>query len=160
MKAKAFIAVLAVAAAVGATGCGGGQGAVEPSGGGDAPQEQEAALDFDGSGMSDTGAGTMILRTAGGTSEGGNVPEIANPGSDGALVSIELDYEGGDGSVCDIYIDGMAYDVQINASEYMVQQSLALTGPWLEPGEHKVEVVAMDGDTVIVYKSASYSVAE
>lgn len=160
MKKMHLAATAALALAVGLSGCGGAPADT----GADAPaQEQEAAtaaeLDFDGSGMSDTGAGSMILRTAGGTTEDGNVPEVANPGEN-ALMSISLEYSEGDGSVCSVYIDGMEYEAQINADEYLGQYSIALQGDWVKPGTHKVEVVAMDGETATVYKSAEYEIAE
>ena len=158
---KAIILASALALSLGLFGCGGQ--ASESAGGESQPkqesqEQQAAALDFDGSGMSDTGAGMMYLSTAGGTSESGNVPEIANPGSS-AVMSIGLNYEGGDGSVCAVYVDGME-NMEINANEYLGQYSVVLEGDALAPGVHTVEVVAMDGDAATIYKSAQYEVAE
>lgn len=119
-----------------------------------APESKAAAMDFDGSKCSDTGAGTMYLRTAGGTSEDGKVPEIAGGAS---VMQIELDTDGMDGSVCTVYIDGMQ-NTTMNASE-RTQQSITLESAALEAGAHTVELVAMEGDTPTVYKKAEYKVA-
>ena len=142
------IVVLAASLALGIAGCSGGgvtQGESE---------QQQTALDFDGSGMSDTGAGTMVLYTEGGTSEGGNVPAIPSGYS---LTQIGVDYWDGDGTQCTVYVDGME-NTKITAAN--VQQPVDLEGAALEPGTHTVEVVGMDGETVTVYKSAQYQVAE
>lgn len=114
-----------------------------------------AAVDFDGSGFSDTGAGTMTLATAGGTTEGGNVPQVAAK-STTSMMQIELDYDGGDGTVCTVYIDGVE-NCKMNASERS-QNSLTLQGDALTAGKHKVEMVAMDGSTPKIYKSAEYEI--
>ena len=157
MKRPVALAAVAIAATLGLAGCGGTDTQTGETV--DQPAQEQVALDFDGNGLSDTGSGTMTLATAGGSTEGGNVPEIANPGAN-ALISIEIDYEGGDGSVCDVYVDGMSIDTQINADEYLGQYSIALSGDALAPGEHTVEVVSMDGDSVSIYKTATYSVSE
>ena len=114
-----------------------------------------AAADFDGSGFSDTGAGTMTLVTAGGTSEGGNVPQVAASKTT-TMMQIELDYDGGDGSVCTVYIDGTELE-KMNAADRS-QHTITLQGDALAAGKHKVEVVAMDGDTPKIYKSAEYEI--
>lgn len=144
---KHVAAVLAAALALGIAGCQGG----EPAPAGEAQQD---ALDFDGSGMSDTGAGTMVLYTEGGSSEGGNVPTIPSGYS---LAQAEVDYWDGDGTQCTVYVDGVE-NSRITAAN--VQQPIDLEGDALSPGTHTVEVVGMDGETVTVYKSAQYQVAE
>lgn len=142
-KVFAFMAVAALALALG--GCGG-------SGGG---QSSSAALDFDGSGATDAGQGVMYIATAGGTSEGGNVPQITG----GTLVQIGLDIEGMDGSVCTVYVDGMEND-KLNAGE-RTQNSISLTGDALKKGVHTVELVKLDDSgNPVIYKVAQYEVVE
>lgn len=165
MKKTAIAFCAAAALSMGMLGCSsapaddaaGSQGTAKPAPQEAPAQEPQKAKDFDGAGLSDMGEGTMMLRTAAGTTEGGAVPVIANPGAN-AVMSIELDYDDGDGSLCTVYVDGMECGNQINAGR--VQQSLVLEGEWLKPGVHTVEVVAKDGDTVTIYKSAQYEVAE
>ena len=97
----------------------------------------------------------MYLATAGGTSEGGKVPEIA--GGTNTMMQIELDTDGMDGSVCTVYIDGVE-NTTMNAGE-RTQQALTLQGDALAKGEHTVELVKMDGDKPAIYKKAQYKVA-
>lgn len=161
MRSKFAIGSVACAAMLAATlgGCSGGDQGNADSG--DAQQQEvqqggadgQAAKDFDGSGFSDTGEGTMYLSTAGGTSEGGKIPQIASAGA----VTIDVVTEGMDGSVCVVYVDGVE-NSQMNAGE-RGQSGIVLTGPALEPGVHTVELVKMDGDKVAVYKVAQYEVA-
>lgn len=164
LAAAAAAGMLAVCLA----GCAGGQDAeTQPAASQDAePVEQPSAPQddeeqelkggnfFDGSSFTDTGEGVMYIATAGGTSEGGNVPQLA-PGS--IMEQIEVDTEGMDGTVCTVYIDG-APNCEINAGE-MTQNTITLEGDALAPGVHKVELVAMDGDAPTIYKSAEYEVA-
>lgn len=109
-------------------------------------------LDFDGSAFSDTGDGNMILQTAGGTSENGNVPEV--PAEENAMCDFGLSLEGGDGSVCTIYVDGMTND-KTNFSE-LADVTFTVSGERLYEGVHTVELVKMDGDTPVIYKKAQY----
>lgn len=140
-KVFAFMAVAALALALG--GCGG-------SGGG---QSSSAALDFDGSNATEAGEGVMYIATAGGTSEGGNVPQITG----GTLVQIEVDTQGMDGSVCTVYVDGMEND-KMNAGE-RTQNSISLTGDALKKGTHTVELVKLDeSGNPVIYKVAQYEV--
>lgn len=100
MKAFGKIGAAAFAAALAASmaGCAGGEApeekAAQPEAQQQTQEEQKGAeaaadagsgaaaqKDFDGSAYSDTGEGTMYLATAGGTSEGGNVPQIASGGT-------------------------------------------------------------------------------
>ena len=143
-------------------GCGGSAASSSASASADTPSASAssasasaAAADFDGSGFSDTGAGVMTLRTAGGTTENGNVPQVA-ASSTTAMVQIELDYDGGDGTVCTVYIDGMETD-KMNAADRS-QNTLNLEGDALAAGTHKVEMVAMDGAAPKIYKSAEYEI--
>lgn len=137
------------------TNCTGPEQSAEQQGQGGA-HESGAQVDFDGSAYADTGAGVMYLRTAGGTSEDGNVPEIAVQ-KDTMMMQIELDTEGMDGSVCTVYIDGME-NTTINAGE-LTQQAITLQGDALKSGSHTVELVKMDGDVPAIYKKAEYKVA-
>lgn len=155
MTRKALAVAASLVAALSFAGC----GSTTPEGTAEEPvaqqEEQAAQVDFDGAGLEDTGAGTMYLSSAAGTTEDGNVPEIVADGMD--LMQIGINYFDGDGSVCTVYVDGME-NMRLNAGS--VQMQLELTGSALEPGTHKVEVVAQDGDTVTIYKSAEYKIAE
>ena len=161
MKKVAIIAVSA-AFALALAGCGGSaqtsSNAAASSGSPSASSvsassvSTSAAKDFDGSAYSDTGAGTMILATAGGTSEGGKVPEVAaKPGS---IMQLEIDTDGMDGSVCTVYVDGME-NMTMNAGE-RTQQVLTIQGEAVEAGLHTVELVKMDGNAPVIYKKAEY----
>lgn len=154
-KALAVAASLVVALSVVGCGSTAPEGATEEPAAQQQGAEQAAEVDFDGTGLEDTGAGTMYLSSAAGTTEDGNVPEIVADGMD--LMQIGINYFDGDGSVCTVYVDGME-NMRLNAGS--VQMQLELTGPALEPGTHKVEVVAQDGGTVTIYKSAEYKIAE
>ena len=156
LKAKSMVALgCAAALSLAMVGCSGGgeQPKSDESGAQAAEQQQTAsAKDFDGSGCSDTGEGTMTLSTAGGTTEGGNIPQIAASGA--SMMQIGLDTDGMDGSVCTAYVDGME-NTTLNAGE-RTQNSISLTGDALSAGTHTVELVKMDGDAVVIYKSAQY----
>lgn len=109
----------------------------------------------------DTGAGSIYIKTAAGTSEGGAVPSLS-VAKGTSMTQIELRTEGlSAGSNSYIYIDGMLNtDQQLGNS----QLTLTLTGDALAPGEHTVAVVQYDGDapggTITTYKSTSYAVSE
>lgn len=159
---KLAVIVMVVATALALAGCGGSSqsssAAADASSASsesvEAASSQATAKDFDGSAFSDTGDGVMYLRTAGGTSEGGNVPEIAvKPNS---VIQIELDTEGMDGSVCTIYVDGME-NSKVNAGE-RTQNPLTIQGDAIAAGTHTVELVKMDGDNPVIYKKAEYTV--
>lgn len=123
----------------------------------EAVQEEEQAepveKDFDGTGMTETGDCTFYLATPGGTSENGNVPQVVADGYD----SMQIGYEiwDGDGTVCTIYVDGME-NKKDNAGN--VQSSIDLSGDALAEGVHTVELVAMEGDEVKIYKSGQYEI--
>jgi len=162
LKKSIAVAALAGVLALGIAGCGstpatsasqsGGSSASAAAAASSAPAETSQAKDFDGSKFSDAGEGTMILRTAGGTSEGGNIPEIvARPGS---IMQLGLDTEGMDGSVCVVYVDGIE-NMKVNASERS-QGTLTIQGSAVEAGLHTVELVKMDGDKAVIYKKAQY----
>lgn len=162
MKAFGKIGAAAFAAALAAsmTGCAGGEAPEEKAAQAELQQGAEPAADagsgaaaqkdFDGSAYSDTGEGTMYLATAGGTSEGGNVPQIAS----GGTMSIDVVTEGMDGSVCTVYVDGVE-NSKVNAGE-MSQNGIVIGEGATEPGAHTVELVKMDGDVPAIYKVAQY----
>lgn len=116
-------------------------------------EQAEVEKDFDGTGMTETGDCTFYLTTPGGTSENGNVPQVVADGYD----SMQIGYEiwDGDGTVCTIYVDGME-NKRDNAGN--VQGSLDLYGDSLAEGVHTVELVAMEGDEVKIYKSGQYEI--
>ena len=113
--------------------------------------------DFDGSKYSDTGSGEMYIRTPGGTSENGNIPQVAST-ENAALKTFDINYKGGDGTVCTVYVDGVE-NMKMNASERM-QTSLFIKDSALDNGVHTVEMVAMDGDNVKIYKKAQYEIVK
>ena len=158
MKKLAVIAMSAAVVLV-LAGCGGSSQSSATSsassGSAEASSSQTSAKAFDGSAFADTGEGTMYLRTAGGTSEGGNVPEIAAKSN--SVMQIEIDTEGMDGSVCTVYVDGVE-NTTVNAGDRS-QNALTLQGDALATGTHTVELVKMDGDNPVIYKKAEYKVA-
>lgn len=115
--------------------------------------QEEAAKDFDGTGMTEIGDCTFYLTTPGGTSENGNVPQVV--AGDAVLMQIGYEIWDGDGTVCTIYVDGMECKKD-NAGN--VQSSIDLQGDSLAEGVHTVELVAMDGDEVKIYKSGQYEI--
>ena len=154
IRLAALVAVV-LAAALMMMGCSGSGGSDDAA---QEPQQQDAheqvQLDFDGSAFSDTGQGDMFISSAGGTSEGGNVPEIA--AGDNSVMQIGVNYFGGDGSVCTVYVDGME-NTTINAGDS--QNTITIQGDAVSKGSHTVEVVAMDGDAPKIYKKAEYRIA-
>lgn len=112
---------------------------------------------FDGSAFADTGDGEMILYTPGGNTEGGNVPQVAI-GKNIVVTQIGIDYTGGDGSVCTVYVDGVE-NTKMNASQ-RIQSTLTLQGEAIDEGVHTVEMVDMDGDAPRIYKSAQYEIVK
>ena len=165
---KLLIAAFAAAMVACLAACGGGQSAQSASASVSAPSASasaqassttsQAAFDgssFDGSSFADTGDGEMTLKTAGGTSEGGNVPQIAGK-SGRTMMQIGVSYKGGDGSVCTVYVDGSEV-TKMNASE-RVDSTVMLEGDALADGVHTVELVCMDGDAPKIYKKAQYEI--
>lgn len=155
---RKVLVALAVAAVVALSGCG-SQGAASQSGASVSSAAQAVSegasakqADFDGSGFSDTGVGIMVLATAGGTSEGGNVPEIPAVANGGKQLGLNLD--GGDGSVCTLYVDGVE-NTKMNFGERS-QATFTVEGDQLHEGVHTVELVKMDGDKPAIYKKAEY----
>lgn len=122
-----------------------------------AASSTSAAKDFDGSKYSDTGAGEMVLRTRGGTTENGNVPQVAISNNT-VSTQFDIQYSGGDGSVCTVYVDGVE-NTKMNASDRN-QSMLTLQDSALDNGIHTVEMVAMDGDNVNIYKKAQYEIVK
>lgn len=158
---KAIAVIAGTALALTLAGCGGqSEEAAESTQ--ESQEATQAAVDETAAGnelaeqmAADTGAGEMYLKTAGGTSEGGNVPQVASS-PDMQVMSIGLAYEGGDGSVLDIYVDGEKVTT-INAAERM-EASISLSGDALKEGEHMVEAVAMEGDEILIHKTARYEI--
>lgn len=153
---KKFAVVLVVAALLALAGCGSQESASQSVSGSSASSgtasESSKQVDFDGSGYSDAGAGTMVLATAGGTSEGGAVPEIPAVTNGGSQLGLDL--EGGDGSVCTLYVDGVE-NAKMNFGERS-QATFTVEGEQLHEGVHTVELVKMDGDEPAIYKKAEY----
>lgn len=71
-------------------------------------------------------------------------------------MQIGLNYDGGDGTLCTVYIDGIEVQ-KLNAAD-RAQNSITIQGDSVADGVHKVEMVAMDGDKVTLYKSAEYEI--
>lgn len=156
-KLVGLVAVVVLAGAllmVGCSGSGGADGSDQDAKASESQQQEKSKLDFDGSAFSDTGQGDMFISSAGGTSEGGNVPEIA--AGDNSVMQIGVNYFGGDGSVCTVYVDGME-NTTINAGDS--QNTITIQGDAVSEGSHTVEVVAMDGDAPKIYKKAEYRIA-
>ena len=118
-------------------------------------QEQQSQKDFDGFNCVDTGSGMFYIETPDGTSENGNVPKLLVE-EDTWMMQIGCGSEDMDYAKCMVYIDGME-NCELVTSD-MMQSVLNLEGDAFAPGIHTVEVVAMDGDTVTIYKSAQYEV--
>lgn len=156
--ATAFAAIMALVL----VGCGGSSSSASAAASSSASSDASSSVSsasavdkFDGSAFADTGAGTMFLYTAGGSSEDGKVPQVAiKKGT--TLTQIDINYRDGDGSVCTVYVDG-AENTKMNASQYM-QSTLTLQGDELADGVHTVEMVAMDGDEPAIYKKAQYEI--
>ena len=114
--------------------------------------------DFDGSAYEETTEGTVILRTAGGTSENGNVPEIAsNPDT---LMTVGVDSQDFPGNpVVTVYVDGKE-NTKLNFAgpDGLNQAQIELTGDNLTEGAHTIEFVKIEGDTPEVYKKVKYNV--
>ncbi|MGM9621733.1 MAG: hypothetical protein ACI3X2_00200 [Butyricicoccus porcorum] len=109
----------------------------------------------------DTGAGTMYISTASGTSEDDVVPVLFVSDED-ILIQIGLDTIDFDGAhLSYIYVDGM-----LNTREQLSESqiSLDLSGNALSVGQHDVEVVQYDSDEpdgqIVTYKAATYEVKE
>lgn len=102
----------------------------------------------------------MVLSTAAGTSEGGNVPKITVEKST-TLMQVEVDTEDLDAAaVTYIYVDG----VEMAKGNYgQAQVVVSLAGDALTVGDHTVEVVQLADDdpsgTVIFDRSMGYTVA-
>lgn len=118
-------------------------------------QMQDSRDTFDGSGYSETGAGAVTLHTAAASGKEGSVLTV-EVGERELYRSIGIDYLGGDGAMCSVYVDG-SKATMMSAGED-VTSVLPLSGSMLDPGVHTVEVVALEGDAATVYKSAQYEV--
>lgn len=103
----------------------------------------------------DTGAGEMYIETAAGTSKDGAIPQVTAD-ADTQVVQISVVYEGGDGTEIELYVDGEQVDTMTAAEA--AEATISLEGDMLEEGEHMVEAVAMEGDEILVHKTARYEV--
>ena len=125
-------------------------------------QEQQAPAkkDFDGSKQAEVGEGSVMLATAAGTTENGNVPKLTIQ-KDTQLTQIEVDTKDLDRSaVTHIYVDGIE-NTKGNYGDS--QNAISLTGDALKAGDHIVEVVQFKGDDasgeVVFYRKLSYQIA-
>lgn len=125
-------------------------------------QEQQAPAkkDFDGSKQAEVGEGSVMLATAAGTTENGNVPKLTIQ-KDTQLTQIEVDTKDLDRSaVTHIYVDGIE-NTKGNYGDS--QNAISLTGDALKAGDHTVEVVQFKGDDasgeVVFYRKLSYQIA-
>lgn len=160
---KAAVAGLGVAMALTLGACG-GQAQQDAAEGGKAQETQAQApatqKDFDGSGQSEVGEGTAMLRTQAGTTEDGSVPSLTLP-KNTTLYQIELDTQDMDGTAAThVYVDGMEA-TKGNFGD--AQLSFDLKGNALKAGTHTVEVVQFQGDevgsAVTFYRSMGYEIA-
>ena len=118
----------------------------------DTVAEEESV--FDGSGLTEAGNLTFYLATAGGTTEGGNIPQIlVDPNSLGAGVDVCI--VDGDGSICVVYIDGHER-LKLNAGN--VQSQIIFEESDATEGVHLVELVSDSDGGTSIYKTAEYEV--
>lgn len=164
MKYQKFVMVGAgLVLSLALTACGGApqqntQSTAQPQ----TKQEQQAPAkkDFDGSKQAEVGEGSVMLSTAAGTTENGNVPKLTIQ-KDTQLTQIEVDTKDLDRSaVTHIYVDGIE-NTKGNYGDS--QNAISLSGDALKAGDHTVEVVQFkDDDTsgeVIFYRKLSYQIA-
>ena len=164
MKYQKFVMVGAgLALSLALTACGGApqqntQSTAQPQ----TKQEQQAPAkkDFDGSKQAEVGEGSVMLSTAAGTTENGNVPKLTIS-KDTQLTQIEVDTNDLDRSVVThIYVDGVE-NTKGNMGDS--QQAISLSGDALKAGDHIVEVVQFKGDDasgeVVFYRKLSYQIA-
>lgn len=125
-------------------------------------QEQQAPAkkDFDGSKQKEVGDGSVMLSTAAGTTENGNVPKLTIQ-KDTQLTQIEVDTKDLDRSaVTHVYVDGIE-NTKGNYGDS--QNTINLSGDALKAGDHTVEVVQFKGDStsgeVVFYRKLSYQIA-
>lgn len=149
------------------SGCGGGNSSAadeKASETDQAAQEQTATIepaaqepetvDFDGTGMTEAGDFTFYVSSSGGTTEGGNVPQIVHkPGTMGNGIGINV--EGGPGTVCTVYIDGHKRKL-MNAGH--ATQFVDFEDSDATEGRHKVELVSNDDNEASIYKFAEYEI--
>lgn len=164
MKYQKFVMVGAgLALSLALTACGGApqqntQSTTQPQ----TKQEQQAPAkkDFDGSKQAEVGEGSVMLSTAAGTTENGNVPKLTIS-KDTQITQIEVDTKDLDRSaVTHIYVDGKeVYKGNMGDS----QQSIDLSGDALKAGNHTVEAAQFKGDDasgeVIFYRKLGYQIA-
>ena len=164
MKYQKFVMIGAgLALSLAFTACGGApqqntQSTTQPQ----TKQEQQAPAKkgFDGSKQAEVGEGSVMLATAAGTTENGNVPKLTIS-KDTQLTQIEVDTKDLDRSaVTHIYVDGIE-NTKGNYGDS--QNAISLTGDALKAGDHTVEVVQFKGDDasgeVVFYRKLSYQIA-
>lgn len=119
-------------------------------------ETEPVAKDFDRTGITEMGPGTMYVETAGGTSEDGNAPVVyASPDS---LLQIGIDTKDYDGNhLTFVYVDGvknMSHQFGTGSS------TLTLQGADLAEGVHDVELVQYENDDpsgeIFSYHKAQY----
>ena len=177
MKKAVIVAVFAAVLAFGITACGGSSstGAQSSqastvsasSSSSDTSSSSAASIasdassasvskDFDGSGYSETGAGSFYLYGPGGGNEDGHVLQVASK-KNITFMQIDVCFDYGDGAVGTVYIDGTE-NMKMNSGADHYRTILDLEGEALAPGIHTVEFARMDGDSLAVYKKSQYEI--
>ncbi|BAK45568.1 hypothetical protein [Eggerthella sp. YY7918] len=95
----------------------------------------------------------MYISIADGTSEDGNVPEIAADNT--ALLQISVNTDGMDGSVCTVYVDG----IETGQSTQERDRSRRSVFKAMRFPREPIPSNLWDGETPAIYKKAEYSVA-
>ena len=160
MNKKIVGLVLAGVLALGMVGCSSSKGENNTNKNTATKEEVGSKKDIPEGLDKEIGNGTIVLSTAGGTTENGNTP-IVFVGQDTLLDQIGLSAENFDGSKLSyVYIDGM-----LNTKEQlgeMAQTTITVQDSSLKEGKHKVEVVQYYNDeqtgTPITYKVVTYEV--
>ena len=114
--------------------------------------------DFDGSKYEETGDCSLWLVIKSGDNRDGSVLQIATT-KNNTFMQIDAAFEGGDGSVATIYIDGME-SRKVNVSNDEDREIIDLQDRALNSGVHDVELVQMDGDTPTIYKKTQYEIVK
>ena len=141
-------AVVALSMAIALTACGGSQSS-----------SKNTAKDFDGSGIAETGEGTMYLVTSSGTSlEGTLTITVPKDSSSTHLGVCFQDFP--DAQTTHVYVDGseMTKGTYGDGSEV----TLSLEGNAIKPGTHTVEAVQFSDNQTngspILYKKVGFEV--
>jgi hypothetical protein len=132
----------------------------EPAPASNSATPTKQAKDFDGTKYTDTGAGTMIVRTAAGTSENDNIPKITLT-KDTSITQIDATFEDfNNAAVTYIYLDG----IENNKGNYgYATAPITLKDDAIKAGSHTLEAVQFADDNpkgeVTVYKIAKFEIA-